>query len=282
MYNLKGIHAKALQWLSSFLRNRTQTVQLGAFSSRPKTLSCGVLQGASLSPTLFNAYVSSLAKIGMKWGFSMCSYADDTQLTISIGDRHEDTRAKLNNCLTEMATWMSNHCLKLNAEKSEILLLGGANHIWEASWWPHSLGVAPAPKQCAKNLGILIDNTLSMRDHVRTLCGKSFATLKLLKRLFPWIPLESRRTVTQALLLSRLDYGNALLVGMPDYLFKCLQVVQNAEAKLVCNKDRYSSATECLRQLHWLPMRQRARFKLLGHTHRALHHTGPRILQNKI
>lgn len=212
----------------------------------------------------------------------MCSYADDTQLTISIGDRHEDTRAKLNNCLTEMATWMSNHCLKLNAEKSEILLLGGANHIWEASWWPHSLGVAPAPKQCAKNLGVLIDNTLSTRDHVRTLCGKSFATLKLLKRLFPWIPLESRWTVTQALLISRLDYGNALLVGMPDYLFKCLQVVQNAEAKLVCNKDRYSSATECLRQLHWLPMRQRARFKLLGHTHRALHHTGPRILQNKI
>lgn len=73
-----------------------------------------------------------------------------------------------------------------------------------------------------------------------------------------------------------------LYVGMSDYLFTRLQVVQNAAAKLICNKSKFSSVSFCMKELHWLPIRQIASFKLMCHAHRTLYKTGPQILQGKL
>lgn len=84
-----------------------------------------------------------------------------------------------------------------------------------------------------KNLGILVDNNLSMEEQVSSICGTCFHTLRLLKTVFPWLPISSRRTLIQALIISRLDYENALLVAANETLLSRLQVVQNTVAHLV-------------------------------------------------
>jgi len=60
----------------------------------------------------------------------------------------------------------------------------------------------------------------------------------------------------------RLDYCNSLLFGMTDDLFQWLQGVQNVAARLVTSTGRCEHMTPVLRQLHWLPVRQRVEFKL--------------------
>lgn len=66
-----GIRSSAWALLKSFLSNRTQLVELGGDRSKPFVLPCGVPQGSSLSPTLFNVYVSPLATLIRSFGFNL-------------------------------------------------------------------------------------------------------------------------------------------------------------------------------------------------------------------
>lgn len=73
-----GIRHRAKALLSSFLSNRTQLVSLGDFNYPSFALPCGAPQGSSQSPTLFNIYVSDLARVIKAHGMGLTSYADDT------------------------------------------------------------------------------------------------------------------------------------------------------------------------------------------------------------
>jgi len=68
--------------------------------------------------------------------------------------------------------------------------------------------------------------------------------------------------LVQVFVTSRLDYCNYLLIGITDGLMRRLQAVQNAAARLITGTRRRDHITNILRQLHWLPIRQRIEFKL--------------------
>jgi len=55
-----------------------------------------------------------------------------------------------------------------------------------------------------------------------------------------------------SLVLSRLDYGSATLVGLPAYQIDQLKSVLNAAARRVYSSRRYDHVTPLLRELHWL------------------------------
>ena len=74
----------------------------------------------------------------------------------------------------------------------------------------------------------------------------------------------------QGLILSRLDYANALYYGLPDSLIQKLQYVQNAVARLVCQVKKYDHITPVLKLLQWLPVWQRIEFKILLITFKAV------------
>lgn len=105
--------------------------------------------------------------------------------------------------------------------------------------------------------------------------------LKKLRKFLPLLPNEAREMVTRALILSRLDYSNALYIGLPAYLMMKLQVVQNAAARTLLGRPGRSSAYKCQRELHWLPVRHRVVFKALTLAHGALYKTGPLYLRKR-
>jgi len=66
-----------------------------------------------------------------------------------------------------------------------------------------------------------------------------------------------------ALVVSRIDYCNAVLAGVHGVHLRQLQPVLNAAARLIARKWKYDSISATLRDaLHWLPIRQRVEFKL--------------------
>ena len=77
---------------------------------------------------------------------------------------------------------------------------------------------------------------------------------------------------------SRLNYCNCLLIGTAGGLMRRLQAVLNAAARLITGTRRRDHITPILRQLHWLPVRQRVEFKLAMLVFKPLHGLAPLYL----
>ena len=83
---------------------------------------------------------------------------------------------------------------------------------------------------------------------------------------------------SQAFISNRLDHCNSHLYGITDNLFRRVQAVQNAAARLITGVRQHEHITPVLKQLHWLSVRQRVHFKLAVIVFRALHGTAPSYL----
>ena len=77
--------------------------------------------------------------------------------------------------------------------------------------------------------------------------------------------------VMQALVISRLDYTNSLLMGLPACTLKKLELVENSAARLFMGTSRQAHITPVLRELHWLPVARTITYKLLCLVYKALH-----------
>ncbi|KAJ1104746.1 hypothetical protein NDU88_002155 [Pleurodeles waltl] len=175
-----GILGQALDWIISFLSDRSQRVYLPPFSSEPTEIICGAPQCSSLSPTLFNVYMSPLANIARKHNINIISYADDTQLILSLTKDPATAKTNLHDGMKDVAEWMKLSRLKLNSDKTEILILGNSPSAWADSWWPTSLGTAPTPSDHARNLGFILDPLLTMTKQVNAVSSSCFLTLCML------------------------------------------------------------------------------------------------------
>ena len=121
-----GITGIALQWFSSFLRNRTMRVKINDSFSETVVLEFGIPQGSVLGPILFNIYIRSLYKYVENSGFNIKGFANDHQLYISflpsfqlhfLGD-------KIRQIFSLITSWMNCFFLKLNPSKSKIIVFG--------------------------------------------------------------------------------------------------------------------------------------------------------------
>ena len=77
-----------------------------------------------------------------------------------------------------------------------------------------------------------------------------------------YLSYDNRKSIVQAIIMSRLDYCNGLLYGTPAVHPGKLQRLQNAAARLVCTVSRYDPITPSLINLHWLPVTHRIEFKI--------------------
>ena len=78
-----------------------------------------------------------------------------------------------------------------------------------------------------------------------------------------------------SLVHSLLDYGKAVLVGIPTYLVRRLQSVLNAAARLIYHLRPHDHITDALATLHWLRVPERVQYKIAVLTYKVLHDSAP-------
>ena len=133
-----------------------------------------------LGALLFLIYIIPLAQLIRSYGLNNHGYADDTQLCLSFKKTSDNAIVKreilnLEKCLYDISVWMSQNKLKLNNDKTEIILFGSKKHLAELNI--KSLSVAGTDVSVAsepvRNLGAMFDSQLIMAPHVKSVVKKS-------------------------------------------------------------------------------------------------------------
>ena len=120
------------------------------------------------------------------------------------------------------------------------------------------------------NLGVIFDSDFSFHKHISNICKSCFYHIRDLRRIRRHLPLSTAKTISNSLITSRLDYCNSLINNIAKQDLSKLQRVQNCLARVVLRAPRFSPSLPLLKQLHWLPVNYRIKFKLSTFTYRAL------------
>ena len=199
-------------------------------------------------------------------------YADDTQLYIAIehsANLHSEL-LRMERCVADIRNWMRRNMLKLNDDKTELIVFASRyNHHLHSD---DSMKIGNTAVVCepqVKNLGVIFDQVMSMRQHVNYTSRTARFHLRNISRIRRYTPEESCKLVVQSLVTSRFDYSNGLLYGIPKSAVSILQFVQNSAASIVTKtapREHTTRITPVLKELHWLPVDRRIKYKMLLYT----------------
>jgi len=144
---------------------------------------------------------------------------------------------------------MKEHHLQLNLAKTELLILPANPSL------QHDFTI--------RNLGVTFDDQLTFTDNI-TKTARSFRfAMHNIRKIRPFLTEHETQLLIQALFISRLDYCNALLAGLPSCATKTLQMIQNAAAHVVFIEPKRAHVTPLFISLHWLPLAARVKFNVL-------------------
>ena len=180
-------------------------------------------------------------------------------------------------------SWMLSNKLKLNDEKNR-------SH---ASWFmpdhkPYRSWVHPDRwknillNPHVKNLGVFLDNTLSMEQHISHLCRSAYLAMRQITSIRRYLTEENTVQLVCSFVLSRLDYCNATLAGLPATHIARLQRIRNNATRLVLQKLKRQYVTPLLKQLHRLPIQTRIDYKFASLAFRHFDGSLPQYLSSML
>ena len=114
------------------------------------------------------------------------------------------------------------------------------------------------PVDSARNLGVYLDSLLDMHVHISKTAQACHFQLRRLRRVCRLLGRDVTSNLVAALILTKLDYGNALLAGLPHTSWRRpYQRVINAAVRLLFGLRYHDHVTPAAIKLHWLPAEAR-------------------------
>ncbi|WP_419626443.1 hypothetical protein, partial [Thiolapillus sp.] len=162
-------------------------------------------------------------------------YADDTELSKGASpDQFDSVQSCIQTCIGDVLIWMNSNKLKLNTDKTEVMPVGSASRVALVESECANIGGNSVPfKMSVKYLGVHLDQTLSMRQHIDSVCRASFLELRRAATIRPYLSQSATARLVAAMIISRLDYCNSVFAGLPADQVARLQRIQNNAARLV-------------------------------------------------
>jgi exonuclease III len=279
-----GVGGKLSEWLESYFSGRYQSVGIYGEQSKPKALKIGFPQGSNIGPCGFKIYSKPLVKIAQKHRVSIHLYADDTQLYLGFDPAEAEIAVRaMEECLREIRQWMIDNFLKLNEDKTEVLILASKHDQPLVSNLQIKVGnVSVKPSKWARNIGGYFDDELNLCKHVGEVSRSCYGQLRYISQIRKYLTLDATKKLVHSFISSRLDNLNSLLYNLPQFQLHKLQLIHNNAARVIVQIHRSEHITPVLQTLHWLPVEKRVIYKILSIAHKALHNKGPAYLNSLV
>ena len=162
----------------------------------------------------------------------------------------------IESCLNDIDAWMLANMLKLNRDKTELLVIGPKHKVNPPIKGIHVAGEYIEVSNNARNIGVVFDSHVNLEKHIMNTWKTAFYHLRNIAKIRNCLSQDNAETLVHAFISSKLDFCNALLYGLPQSVIDRLQYVQNCAARLVTRTRSSEHITPVLRRLHWLPVRQ--------------------------
>ena len=232
----------------------------------------GVPQGSIMGPLFFNIYVADLQSTVTNrchqyaHDITLYAHAKPIQLHESISSIKSD--------LTKLEDWADKCNLAINPTKTKCMVIS-TKQMSTAHSLDHFKpdlsinGITIERVSSMKLLGTHIDQHLCWEENIKQVLSSCYATLATLRKLKNILPFNMRKTLVQALVLSKLYFRGIIYHNLLDYLANHLQRVQKASASFILG---HFVSIDDITNLKWLPIAIKEQFQwlLLKAVHKAI------------
>eukprot|EP00919_Chromeraceae_sp_WS-2016_P077025 GHVR01182277.1.p1 GENE.GHVR01182277.1~~GHVR01182277.1.p1 ORF type:complete len:251 (-),score=13.94 GHVR01182277.1:587-1339(-) len=216
-----GITDNALKWTKSYLSERYQTIAINGKCSKPVLLQYGVPQGSVLGPKKYTMYSKPLGDIIRRYELLYHFYSNDTQLYVSFKPQNELAKSNaltlVEHWLTDIEKWMNENMLKLNSDKTEVMLFTSKHNAKHMDTVVVRVGDTDITSvSSVTNLGVMFDSAMNMEKHVQNICRSTYFQLHNIGHIRRYLTGNDTKSLANGLVSSRLNYCNSLLGGLPQ------------------------------------------------------------------
>ena len=233
-----------------------------------------------MGPVLFTIYVNDL--LAFPGCCKSVCYVDDSKLYLSF--RSTDISYAfccLNEDLREICRWCCQNSLLINPEKIKVLLVGVPQLLRKLPPVSISLlGKEKTPVSVAKDLGVLIDQSLTYNDHVAKTTSDCLFKLKQISGIKHLLDRKSLLLVMNTFVFSKLFYCSTVWASTSQSNVKKLQLVQNFAARIMLGLRKYDHISEGIRSLNWLTVRDRLLLNDAVMVYKCLNNLVPKYVAN--
>ena len=236
VYNY-GFRGKIYDWLSSYLCDRSQIVEVNGNHSELLPVKCGVPQGSVLGPLLFLLFVNDLPDIVICGQLTM--YADDTSY-LCFNSEVSLVQAQTQSMIDTFVRWFNQNKLCLNESKTVFMNFTPRFTVYDSSMLIRIKSRSLQQVQNTKFLGVYLENSLGWSMHVSDLCSRLSSVAFAVYRLAQVCSQNVLISYYYAQFYSRVKYG-VLFWGCSSQclrLFRLqkriIRIIENVDSRTHC------------------------------------------------
>ena len=274
-YGIRGI---ANQLLKSYLTDRQQFVSIHGTESNKSNILHGVPQGSVLGPLLFLVYINDLHTC--IHNSKTRHFADDTNLLHIIKNkiRNKNPARRLNQDLKSLNNWLLANKISLNSTKTELIYFRKQNlPIPDLNIRLNGIKLQPVSE--VKYVGLIIDEHMSFKSHIRTLNAKLKRANNLIAISRHYVPKKLLTQIYYGQFYSHLTYG-CMIYGQNNDDISTTFTLQKKAIRLMSFSDYQAPTKPLFKKLELLTLNHIITTKRVLFVHNALNCKLPKHFEN--
>ena len=251
LHNLFGIGGNLLMWIQDYLSGRTQRVLVEHANSVFKDVSSGVPQGSILGPMLFLLFINGMPSVTTSCTTAL--FADDSKCFKQIVDVNDCQ--SLQKDLDALYNWSKAWKMDFNPTKCKVLSISRSRNPIVFAYKMNDVILEHVTT--FKDLGVIIDESLSFTSHIDVVLSKCSRVCGMIKRSVGFsAPVNVKLELFKTLCRSILDFGSQLWSPQNVTFIRKVESIQRSMTRYILNDYVLSYTDRCL-LLHLLPLSYR-------------------------